>query len=314
MQTAVAPVLPSAHGRGQRNTATPLAHEVARIWHLRRAMQRVATALVMALAFAACADVPDDLDPDELEDEAGLAGGKEDSPMPTGWTDVGLGVAYQRVNAGDGVLIAYGGYTAQIAYSAAWASELVDAALGAEGVGHIYAVKGPRDAGYAAREIANTKLRAHLARFDDGTARIYVVAHSSGSFVAHELLSQLRNTGRRDVLARIGYANLDGGGSGLDGDIARSLANLAFVYARDPSLSSGLSRNSGAARSLASTYPTSQLVEVRVPDTGCANGAGWCLHDVVITHKPHNKNTFDLARDYTDFAGRPVTTEYLSAL
>ena len=35
-------------------------------------------------------------------------------------------------------------------------------------------------------------------------------------------------------------------------------------------------------------------------------------NDVLITHKPHNPQTFDLARDYTDFVNRPVTTEYLT--
>ena len=54
--------------------------------------------------------------------------------------------------------------------------------------------------------------------------------------------------------------------------------------------------------------------EVVVPATGCVNGAGWCLHDVVITHWPHNHQTFDLARDYTDFVNRTPTTEYLDPL
>ena len=51
-----------------------------------------------------------------------------------------------------------------------------------------------------------------------------------------------------------------------------------------------------------------------MPSTGCHDGAGWCLHDVVITHRPHDHETFDLADDYTDFANRPVTTEYLDPL
>jgi hypothetical protein len=35
------------------------------------------------------------------------------------------------------------------------------------------------------------------------------------------------------------------------------------------------------------------------------------LHDVVITQKPHNPATYNLALDYTDFVDRPVTTAYL---
>ena len=53
-----------------------------------------------------------------------------------------------------------------------------------------------------------------------------------------------------------------------------------------------------------STRTTFQVV---APSTGCHNGAGWCLHDVLITHRPHDPSTFDLARDYTDFASRPIT-------
>ena len=260
-------------------------------------------AALLAFALAACAAEEDD-DYSELDDIDAIAG-KADGFSD--WQLVGTGVAYNQVNTGHGVLIAYGGYTAKLSESAAWASELVDAKLGAADVGHIFAVRGPADPAYAAREIANTKLRAKLATFDDGRAPIYVVAHSSGSYVAHELLAQVNNA-NQPLLARMSYANLDGGGSGMTTTIANHLANLEFVYARDPA--AGLSKNAGAAMSLASAYGAPAF-EVRVQGTGCAPGAGWCLHDVVITHRPHNPSTFDLARDYTDFVNRTVTTEYL---
>jgi hypothetical protein len=264
--------------------------------------------VLVAVTLAACAGDPEDM-PDELDDGAGLDDGKGDSPLGSDWTALGTGVAYQQVNTGPAVLIAYGGYSARISYSAAWASELVDARLGAADVGHVYAVKGPIDAGYAAREIANTKLRAHLSTLS-GDARIYIVAHSSGSFVAHELLAQLDAAGDTATLARIAYANLDGGGSGLTPRIVDRLAAIAFVHARDPA--AGRSQNSSTAIALGNAY--GGAFEVTVPGTGCAAGAGWCLHDVVITHRPHNRFSYDLARDYTDFEDRPVTTEYLAAL
>lgn len=267
-------------------------------------MRTSIAALMVATAVASCAAE------DELADMADPAlDGKADGPLDSAWTTVGTGVAYQQVNTGGAILIAYGGYSARTSDSAAWAMELVDQKLGAYDVGHIYAVKGPADPGYNAREIGNSKLRAHLRTFDDGTSPIYVVAHSSGSYVAHELLAQLASAGTTNVLGRIHYANLDGGGSGLTSSIVSSLADIEFVYARDPSLASGLSKNSGTAMVLGMTY--GRVFEVRVPNSGCASGAGWCLHDVVITHRPHNAQTFDLARDYTDFTGRPVTTEYL---
>ena len=67
-------------------------------------------------------------------------------------------------------------------------------------------------------------------------------------------------------------------------------------------------RDAGPDASHATTFA------VTVPSTGCVNGAGWCLHDVLVTHRPHDHNTFDLARDYTDFVDRPPTIEYFDAL
>lgn len=239
----------------------------------------------------------------------------EGGPVPAGWTRVGRGVVYRQLSAGPAILIAYGGYTAQLGHSAAWATALVDARLGAVGVGHVYAVKGPYDPRYAAFEIANTALRAHLATLPGHTAPIYVVAHSSGTYVAHELFAQLYKAKSTALLSRISYANLDGGGSGLTHEIVASLATTVFVYARDPTLASGLSQNSAGMRSLGETHaPRGTVFEVTVPNTGCASGAGWSLHDVLITHRPHNPQSFDIANDYTDFVDRPVTTEYLERL
>lgn len=276
-------------------------------------MRAVTKVLPLVLLFAACApeaedeDLYGDLDNvEDLDEMDGKVDGTSD------WTVVGTGVIYRQVNVGRAIVIAYGGYTARLTDSAAWSTELVDQRLGAAGVGHIFAVRGPADASYSAREIANTKLRAHLATFDDGAAPIYVVAHSSGSYVAHELFGQLYSK-TPAILPRIAYADLDGGGSGLTTSIVAALGKAELVYARDPTLAQGFSMNHGTARALAMAYtPKATLFEVSVPSTGCNSGAGWCLHDVVITHRPHDPQTFDLARDYTDFVNRPVTTEYLA--
>jgi hypothetical protein len=268
--------------------------------------------VLLALVLVGCAADPELPVPPENDDGGVMGGGKEDSPGPA-WTPIGLGVSYQQVNTGHGILIAYGGYSARLSYSAAWATELVDAKLGALDVGHIYAVQGPADPGYSSREIANTKLRAHLATIDDGDAPIYVVGHSSGSYVAHELLSQLHNAGKTDLLARIGYADLDGGGAGLTDAIVDELHAITFVYAHDPA--SGYSENHTTAIALGDDYaPHATTFKVEVTGSGCTSGAGWCMHDVLITHRPHDHNTYDLARDYTDFVDRPATIEYLDSL
>jgi hypothetical protein len=273
--------------------------------------------LVMMMALGACASDEDDPfvgDGSGDDRQDALDDGKADGPPSADWAMVGNGVAYQQVNTGNGVLIVYGGYTAKLAYSAAWAEELVDAKLGAAEVGHIYAVKGPQDASYAAREIGNSKLRAHLNALAEADGQIYIAAHSSGSYVAHELFQQAHAAGDTTLLARISYANLDGGGTGLSNQIVSELGAATFVYARDPA--KGRSQNAGTAIALATAYVMQGATqfEVTVEGTGCASGAGWCLHDVVITHRPHNPNSYDLALDYTDFVNRPVTTEYLDPL
>lgn len=240
---------------------------------------------------------------DDLDAMDGKADGTTD------WAVIGTGVIYQQVNVGTAVVIAYGGYTARLTDSAAWATELVDERLGAAGVGHVFAVRGPADASYSAREIANTKLRAHLATFYDGTSPIYVVAHSSGSYVAHELFEQLANIGDTATLARIDYHDLDGGGTGLTPSIVDELGSVQFVYAHDPA--AGYSHNASFEQSLAAEYaPNATGFEVTVDSTGCNTGATWCLHDVLVTHRPHDPASYDLALDYTDFTGRPVTDDY----
>jgi hypothetical protein len=307
--------------RWERNCATRFVRMLARHSHGGRAMR----SLALVSLWAACttggtgpsgpgsADPGGEISGDDLGGAIGSDGKGE--PLGGGWTPVGFGVEYQRVNTGNAILIAYGGYTAHLSYSAAWASELVDVELGAADVGQIYAVQGPADPGYDGREIGNSKLRAHLATIDDGHSPIYVIAHSSGSYVAIELLSQLHAAGNTNVLGRIMYACLEGGGSGLTTEIVDELRQITFVYAHDPTLSSGYSENTSAEQALGSQYaPHATTFEVVVPSTGCDNDAGWCLHDVVITHRPHDPSSYDLADDYTDFAGRPLTTEYLAPL
>lgn len=261
------------------------------------------------LALAACAAPGSGSDEDDVGEGAGA-----DTVSAEGWAAVGNGVAYRRAGEGDAVFIAYGGYSAKDAWVRAWASELSRAKLAALGVGHLYAVRGPSDPGYRGREIGNSALAAHLARGAGPDAPfVLVAAHSSGSFVAHELLGALRGDGERALLGKLVYANLDGGGSGLDRDLVRGMRRAAFVYAVDPTLGAGRSANASAAESLAAAYGSAP-VKLTVRSSGCRSGAKWCLHDLVITTRPHNPDAYDLARDYTRFDGRPVQTGWVEAL
>jgi len=142
-----------------------------------------------------------------------------------------------------------------------------------------------------------------------------VAAHSSGSFVAHELFAQL--AGSLDPASvtgdRIVYFNLDGGQSGLTSESAAYLRKAYFVGARD--LAKGTkSPNHGTMSALGSAYAAKGgFLELDATSAGCDAGAAWCVHMVPITSKPHDPGGSDVDADYADFVGRPVVTTYLVA-
>jgi hypothetical protein len=307
--------------------------------HALARLSLVAPVLALAALSVACYDPPDGKNPPHpaangVDDGGGPApeqpGEPVDSGQPPPVSDsgtppvdsgttlsapesLGTGVTYQSIGTGKAVLIVYGGYTATLEATQKWAAELVTADLLARGVGHVYVAQGPQEPDYASKEIANTKLRAHLTSNAIGTGApfIFIVAHSSGSFVAHEALNQMSNK-EPDLLDKIVYANLDGGDDGFDVTLASKLRRVSFVYGHDTTLADGLSANASAEMSYGDAYAAyGSAFEVAVQASGCNSGAQWCLHDLVITHKPHKADNYDLANDYTDFVNRPVTTEYI---
>jgi hypothetical protein len=273
-------------------------------------MRRVLGAIaVFGLALACgCSGGSDDEDDGVSTDDA--------SALTAGWTIVGNGVAYKKANnAGAGVFIGYAGYSVPLDRSAAWVDALLEARLAAIGVGHVYAVRGPSDAGYNNKDIANTRLSTHLVNGAGPAAPfVLVAAHSSGSYVAHEMFGQVFE-GTRDpqhvLEGKVLYANLDGGGTAPH--LLASLKKFKFVWAEDTTLASGRSSNAGGMEAQGRANGDSGLRLV-VDRSGCRSGAKWCLHDLLITTRPHNPNTFDLVRDYTDFVGRPVQTGWIRAL
>ncbi|MBM4359796.1 MAG: hypothetical protein FJ096_16960 [Deltaproteobacteria bacterium] len=228
--------------------------------------------------------------------------------------DVGFGVQRKDTQnpLGDAAFVGYGGYDVGLDAACAWTRALYEATLRERGVRYVYCVKGPSDPSYSKLEIGNSKIAKDLVAKLEGTPSFIVVAaHSSGSFVAHELLGQLGSGfDPTDVTAmRIVYFNLDGGQSGLGPDSVGRLKRAYFVGVRDASTSSP---NLGTMKSLGTTYATKGgYLELDGADSGCAAGAPWCLHMVPIITKPHDPNDANVAKDYVDFTGRPVTTSYL---
>lgn len=244
-------------------------------------------------------------------------------PWKTG-DDIGFGVAMKDTGnpTGTNMFIAYAGFNVNLQSAEAWATALYKAKLQAKGVRYIWAVQGPRESSYASLEIGNTKIVANLLSLMAGTTKYVLVAgHSSGSFVAHELLNQLAGGADPKNLTqgKVVYFNLDGGSEGASaasGLSSGTVARLHKAYFVSPYASSidtfGL--NTGDMQTLGATYAAAGgYFTVDSNGAGCNAGATLCLHISLVITKPHNAAGADAVADYSDFKGRPVTTAYLDA-
>jgi hypothetical protein len=247
-------------------------------------------ALLVLLVAGCSSNVAEDGSAEEA-DTAGL----------TGWTSVSYGVT-RKDDAGTGstALLVYGGYGALPAHSQSWALAIAGARPDLD-LGLIYAIRGPRDAGYNAKEIGNRALSRELTT--KSPEKVIIIAHSSGGYVADEILGDFND----DMLGRISYFDLDGGTAGLTNTIAKKLASLTFVWAHASNV--GLSRNGSFMKSQVSAFTGAKGVQIEAVNSGCLTAN--CLHDTLITSKPHDHNTFNVALDYTDFSGRQVRVSYL---
>ncbi|HEY6462304.1 MAG TPA: hypothetical protein VIY73_19185, partial [Polyangiaceae bacterium] len=229
------------------------------------------------------------------------------SPVYTGaWSPVSFGVTTLDTGGGDDIAIVYGGYTATDADSQAWVTAMTQVRLAQLGVGHMYAVRGPEDPDYSAREIGNSELAARLATQAVPATRVFIAAHSSGGFVADELFTFADAA----VMAKVTYFNLDGGSWSLTDAMIADMRGVYFCNAHDSV--AGDSENTSSDEQLHADFPASHFFTVDADGSGCDVGAGWCLHDTLVTSRPHDPTTFDLDLDYTDFTGgRHVVTSYV---
>ncbi len=227
------------------------------------------------------------------------------------------GTAYRRANEGKDIAIFYGGYGATLTASQSWLDEALTQELEARGVGRLYAVKGPLHSDYRDYEIGNSKIAKRLIG-DEGqdAQRIIVVAHSSGAFVANELMTQLADG--RDTLGnaaqKVVYFNLDGAG----GPPNKALLNLAGAWAVLVKDAAGTrSTNAWTAEDNGAKYSAAGKGghHLLLAEAGaCASGAKWCLHMFTTNQRPHNKWGLDVQNDYTDFDGNPIQLGFLAEL
>ncbi len=238
-------------------------------------------------------------------------------PWATG-ADVGFGVAKKDTGNthGNAIFIAYAGYNISLDSAKAWATALYRADLEARGVRYLFAVQGPSNPTYTQKEIGNSKIiSAMLPLVTSSTKFVLVAGHSSGSFVAHELLGQLQGgLDPQGVTAgRVVYFNLEGGSDGLNAAVVGRLHRAYFVASHDPTTNT-YSANASTMQSLGATYASAGgYYENDATGSGCNAGATWCLHVTLVTTKPHNPADADPVHDYSDFVGRPVCRSFLDA-
>jgi len=235
------------------------------------------------------------------------------------WSTVGFGVTYSPVGslpAGPyNVFAGYGGYGVTLGWTQIWVENLYNNYLNHLGVTHIYAIQGPRDAEYAAKEIGNSHLLAHLLNIvKDGTLdNFFVAGHSSGSFVAHEMLGQAAGAldPKRLLKNKIVYFNLDGGSSGFTQGIANYLIKSYWTYGYDNKVKTG-SANSATMQFYGRQFGSkAEVLGVNADSSGCDAGAVWCMHMTMITKKPHLATTASAQLDYGGLnSAHPVQTAY----
>lgn len=240
----------------------------------------------------------------------------DDLPWVTG-DDVGYGIAYKDSMdpSAHSVFIGYAGYPFPLDAAQSWVTELYHARLAELGVRHVYAVQGPADVPYSQLEIGNSAIAGALPVKLGPDGFVLVAAHSSGSYVSHELFHQLAEGGfdpEGVTLDRIVYFNLDGGLAGIDGAVLGHLRRAYFVSALDGDTGTGAANRDAMIYAGDMWAAEGGYVEVDATGSGCAAGAPWCLHMAVINSLPHDPWASDVV-DYFDFDARPVVTAYIDA-
>lgn len=267
----------------------------------------------LVLALSACSSAAGDTS--SLDQTARDAGGAS----LVGWTEVaqapGASVRARESIAGDDVLVVYGGCGATQLATQSFAEALSESPGFRRPPRHLVAIRWTSGScGYDGL-FKNGALGPVILQKAGAAGRVVVVAHSSGAYLAQELLAQalgLANPGwdpSHALRGRVTYFSLDGGGDANLTRIEQSGEALPhfFVGARDRT--AGLtSRNYGTMQALGGT---ARFSEVDANGSGCL--AANCMHDAVITTVPHDKRGFLDAQgtsrplwcDYGHFPNRP---------
>ena len=277
------------------------------------------------LVCAACGAHDHELGPDAPDPDGGVDGLADAAPSDAApepdftmlpWHVIGTGVNFKDSEnpRGNEVFIGYGGYGVSDDEAKTWMTALYAAALRERGVRYVYAVRGPDDVEYVHKEIQNTHLIAHmLPELSSATKFIAIAGHSSGGWVACELLQQLYDQGLDPSGAtthRTVYYDLDGVESCLDNTIVQHLRDVFFVSAHTSAGGGGYSLNFPGMMMGAMIYGPQRLKLYDASQSGCEASADLCLHVTLVNTRPHDPST-GTPSDYGDFTNRPVNHWYL---
>jgi len=241
---------------------------------------------------------------------------------------------------GKNVLITMGGMGAKLKWVQKWTEELYKAKLKEFNIGMIIVVKGPVEEYYDSREIEIKEMtKRFVAAYQQyGFNETFLIVHSSGVFPAHQMFDFLyiggddphnKSTKMRklEVLDpkgitknRITYIMLDGElgipkGYTLTEKMVKNLKKIYSFYAVD-SKTKTLSGMAHEAKKVQKEFPgKTVLYEYKAKDSGCNPGAKWCVHETLITTRPHNPAKYDLEKDYQFFdPTRKVVTGYMGVV
>ncbi len=280
----------------------------------------IARTALVALALAACSGgASGDLGPDAGAYGTADAPASDAAPEPDfaslPWTTIGTGVAFKDSEnpRGDNVFVGYAGYGVTDAEAQTWVTALYEADLKQRGVRYVYAVRGPDDVEYTNKEIQNTHLIAHmLPQVSTTTGFIAIAGHSSGGWVACELLQQLYDQGLDPAGKTTGkavYYDLDGVESCLDTTIVHHLRAVYFVSAHTNAGSGGYSLNAPYMMMGAMMFGAKFLL-YDATSSGCEPSADLCLHVTLVDTKPHDPTT-GTPSDYGGVTSATVNRWYL---
>lgn len=243
------------------------------------------------------------------------------------WNEIGNGVNYMSCDtiSGNNIFIGFAGWTVKQDWTNNWIEHLYLNKLADIEVKYLYSVKGPKDVGFESTEVETTKLAKHITDLCDSLENkkenysIYMAAHSSGAYVAHHFLNKIYTEKiNKNAITdeKIIYFCLDGDigastkGTKITKEIIDKLLMVYGVYAYDNS-SGEFSPNYKPMQELAFLHPekTAELV-IDAIKSGCTGK--WCIHEVLINQKPHNKDAYDLENDYNNITNEhPVNTDYI---